>query len=74
LSNGELIAAAEQAEFEILITTDRRLKYQQNLTQRQIAVLVLSTTSWPRIEKVADDVAHKLSVLAAGEFREFDVP
>ena len=51
LQNGLLIAAAEAAGFEVFVTTDRNLKYQQNLATRTIAVVVLLTTSWPRIER-----------------------
>lgn len=51
LENGLLIAAAEKAGFEMLVTTDRHLKYQQNLSGRSIAIVVLLSTSWPRIER-----------------------
>ena len=51
LKNGELLAAAESHGFDVLVTTDTNLEYQQNLTQRKIAIVVLSTTSWPRIQK-----------------------
>lgn len=44
LKNGELLAAAENSGFEVLVTTDTNLQYQQNLTQRKIALVVLSTT------------------------------
>ena len=50
LKNGELLAAAENSGFEVLVT-DTNLQYQQNLNQRKIAIVVLSTTSWPRIQK-----------------------
>lgn len=48
LANGDLLNAAESL-FDLLITTDQNLRYQQNLTGRKIAILVLKTTSWPRI-------------------------
>ena len=51
LQNGLLIAAAEAAGFQVFVTTDRNLKYQQNLATRTIAIVVLLTTSWPRIER-----------------------
>ena len=51
LQNGQLIAAAEAAGFHVFVTTDRNLKYQQNLGTRTIAIVVLLTTSWPRIER-----------------------
>ena len=51
LENGALLQHAESHGFEVLVTTDQNLKYQQNLIRRKIAVVVLSTTSWPRIQK-----------------------
>jgi hypothetical protein len=48
LTNGALLAAAEAAGYELLITTDRNLKYQQNLAGRSLAILVLLSASWPR--------------------------
>ena len=49
LANGALLDAAE-AEFDALITTDQSLRYQQNLVDRRLAILVLPTNSWPRIQ------------------------
>jgi predicted nuclease of predicted toxin-antitoxin system len=49
LTNGELLARAEAEGFDALITTDQSLRYQQNLADRKIGVVVLMTTSWPRI-------------------------
>jgi hypothetical protein len=51
LNNGELLAAAEGNGFEVFVTTDTNLAYQQNLSNRKIAIVVLTTTSWPRIQK-----------------------
>jgi hypothetical protein len=51
LGNGELIAAAEEAGFDLMITTDQNLRYQQNLAERRIGIVVLMTTSWPRIQR-----------------------
>jgi hypothetical protein len=42
LSNGELLTAAEEAGFELLLTTDRRIRHQQNLDERRIALVVLA--------------------------------
>ena len=51
LKNGELLAAAEGNGFEVFVTTDTNLAYQENLSNRKIAIVVLTTTSWPRIQK-----------------------
>jgi hypothetical protein len=49
LSNGDLLVATEKT-FDVFITTDRNLRYQQNLAGRRLAILVLPTTSWPEIQ------------------------
>lgn len=56
LKNGELLDAAEREGFAVFVTTDTKLKYQQNLTGRRIAVVALLTTSWPRIERATAEV------------------
>jgi hypothetical protein len=44
LANGALIDAAEQAGFEVMVTTDKNIRYQQNLTARKIALVVLGNS------------------------------
>lgn len=72
LRNGDLLREAEANEFDVLITTDQNLKYQQNLRGRKIAILVLLTTSWPTIQKNQERVAAAVGVLMPGEYRELD--
>lgn len=74
LENGELLAAAEVQGFEVLVTTDRNLKHQQNLASRAIAVVVLSTTSWPRIRAAAELVAAAVAAAAPGTYAEVSIP
>jgi hypothetical protein len=74
LKNGELLRSAEEAGFEVLVTTDTNLKYQQNLAARQIAVVVLSTTSWPRIRVVAESVSAAVNTASIGSHVEVVVP
>ncbi len=69
LSNGELLAAAE-TKVDVLITTDRSLRSQQNLAGRRIAILVLPTTSWPRLQSIAPRIAQELDSIAPGTYRE----
>lgn len=69
LKNGELLRVAE-AEFEVFITTDRSLRYQQNLAGRRLAILVLPTTSWPKIQAHVAEVIAAVNKLSPGEFRE----
>lgn len=74
LENGALLAAAEADGFEVFVTTDQNLRYQQNLSQRRIAVVVLSTTNWPRIQSHVHLVVDALSGLADGAFLEVSIP
>jgi hypothetical protein len=49
LTNGDLLAEAERAGFEVFLTADKNIRYQQNLAGRKIAVVVLSTPQWPAL-------------------------
>lgn len=73
LKNGELLAAAERDGFDLFITTDTNLKYQQTLTDRTLAILVLGTTSWPRIRKAADTVAAAVAEAKPGRYAEIRI-
>ena len=74
VTNGDLIHLAEQQGYELLITTDTNLRYQQNLKTRAIAILVLSTTSWPRIRSAAELVVVEVAGIRAGEYCELRIP
>ena len=69
LRNGELLAKAE-AEFDVLVTTDRNLRHQQNLAERRIAILVLPTTSWPRLQSITREIAAAVATLQPGQYLE----
>lgn len=74
LENGDLLQAAEIAGFDVLRTTDSNLKYQQNLATRRIAIVVLSATSWPRIQRLIPRIRGALSSAASGSYLEVEVP
>ena len=74
LKNGELLARAEAEGFEALVTTDRNLKYQQNLADRRIAIVVLSTTSWPRIQANVSLVLQAIDAAKPGGYAEVQIP
>jgi hypothetical protein len=69
LDNGALLKAAE-TDFEALITTDQNLRYQQNLTGQRLAILVLPTTSWPKIRAHEREVVAAVNALSAGDVVE----
>ena len=70
LRNGELLAMAEKS-FDLLVTTDQQLKYQQNLSDRKLGVLVLMTTSWPRIQLRIPQILEAIDHMSPGEYLEF---
>lgn len=71
LSNGELLSAAEEAGFELLLTTDRRIRYQQNLRVRRIALIVLTgSTKWSRVRQHADRIAAAVAATIPGSYTE----
>jgi hypothetical protein len=74
LTNGDLILLAEKEGYELLITTDTNLRYQQNLQERAIAILVLTTTSWPRIRKVTDRIQAAIAAIASGDVQKLQIP
>ena len=73
LQNGALIAVAEAAGFEVFVTTDRNLKYQQNLAGRSLAIVVLLSTSWPRIQQARPQVVQAVNEALPGSYREVSV-
>ena len=70
LSNGNLLAAAEAALFDLLITTDQNLRYQQNLSRSSLAILVLPTTRWAIIQKHAALVVAAITHINPGEYKQ----
>jgi hypothetical protein len=73
LRNGDLIAQAEAAGFEVLVTTDQNLKYQQNLSERRLAVVVLLSTSWPKIQARVLAVTTAVDEANPGSYVEVEV-
>ena len=69
LTNGDLLAAAER-RFDVLVTTDRNLRHQQSLSGRTLAILVLPTTSWPRLRNRVEEILTALALLKTGEYLE----
>ena len=70
LQNGALISKAEAAGFDLLLTTDRNWKHQQNLSDRRLAVVVLPTTSWPKIQEKVSAVVIAVDEDTSGSYTE----
>src|ERR1700677_4034865 len=60
LSNGSLIAVAEAAGYEVLLTADKNLRYQQNLADRALAIVVIGTNHWKTVRRNAHRVVEAL--------------
>jgi hypothetical protein len=74
LQNGELLDAAESAGFDVFVTTDRNIRFQQNLTGRKIAVVVLGKGRWRLIRVRLREIAGVIATAMPGSFTEVDIP
>lgn len=74
LQNGNLLKAAEADAYEVFLTTDQNLQYEQNLSARSISVVILSTTSWPRIKLATAAVLSAIESACPGQFTVVDIP
>ena len=74
LTNGDLLAEAEGAGFDVLLTADKNMRYQQNLTGRRIALVVLSTPQWLRVRLHLDIIAAAVNAATPGSYAEVAIP
>ena len=75
LNNGALLKAAEDAAVDLLLTTDQRIRYQQNLSGRKIAIVVLAgTTKWARVRLHLERIAAVVDLAMPGSYTEVDIP
>ncbi len=70
LENGDLIDAAEKAGFDVLVTADRNLRYQQNLTGRRLGIVVLPSNKLRVLRTIAPDIRRTLDALKPGDYVE----
>ena len=74
LSNGDLLSAAERAGFDVMRTADRRIRYQQNLAGRRLALIVLSSPAWPVVKNHVSVIKAPIDAATAGSYQEADLP
>jgi hypothetical protein len=72
ISNGDLLEKAEK-EFNVLVTTDKQLRYQQNLADRRIAVLVLPYASWISLRMHTEKIAKAVTAMQPGGYEELQL-
>ncbi len=73
LSNGDLLDAAE-AQFDVLVTTDQNLRYQQNLAGRRLAILILPFASWPKLQGHVPRIVSAIEAMTPGQYLELTLP
>lgn len=74
LVNGALLDAAEAAGFELFVTADKNIRYQQNLTGRKISIIVLGNAQWPVLRRYVDRVVAEVNAVTPRSFAEVDIP
>lgn len=73
LLNGDLLDRAEQEGYEVLITTDQSMRYQQNLAGRRLAIIVLLRTAWPYVRLRVEDIRAAVAEAQPGELKEVPI-
>jgi len=73
LTNGDLLAEAERAGFDVLLTADKNMRHQQNLRGRKIALVVLSTPQWPVVRLHSERIAAAVNVATPGSYIEVNL-
>jgi len=74
LENGELLKAAEAAGFDVLVTPDKNIRHQQNLTVRTIALVVLGNPRWPVLRLHVKRVVAAVNGATPGSYTEVEIP
>jgi hypothetical protein len=74
ISNGELLRLAEDAGFDLLVTTDKKIRYQQNLKGRRIALVVLGNSTWRIVRLYLDRIVAAVDASTPGSYVEVEIP
>jgi predicted nuclease of predicted toxin-antitoxin system len=74
LKNGELLNVAEQAGFDVLVTADKNIRYQQNPHGRKLSIVVLNQLRWGLVRRMSAEIAAAVGAATPGSFAEVDIP
>jgi hypothetical protein len=74
LKNGELLKAAEDAGFDVLVTPDKNIRYQPNLKIHTIAIVVLGNAQWPVLCRHVERVVVAVNAAKPGTYCEVEIP
>jgi len=74
LGNGVLIQSAEEAGYDLFLSTDQKIRCQQNLSRRKIAFVVLTDQQWPNVRLLLEGIVAAVNSAAIGSYAEVDIP
>jgi len=74
LANGDLLKMAEDAGFDLLLSTDKNIRYQQNLTGRRIAIVILGNPQRPAVHRHINLVIDAVNAATPGSYIEVEIP
>ena len=74
LENGKLLKAAEAAAFDVMVTSDQNIRYQQNLTGMKLALVVLGSNIWPIVRNHGAAIAAKVNAATPGRYDFIEMP
>jgi hypothetical protein len=74
LENGELLTMAEQAGFDVMVTSDQNIRYQQNLSGRKLALVVLGSNIWPVVRQYGAAIGATVAGASPGGYDFIDMP
>lgn len=72
MKNGERLQCAEEQGFDVLLTTDRNIRYQQNLDGRQVAIVVLGNAQWPNVRLQLAQIGQVVNAATPGSYQNAD--
>jgi len=72
-TNGDLLTEAERAGFDVFLTADKNIRYQQNLASRKVSVVVLSTPQWPLVRLHTAKIATAVNAVLPGSYLEVQI-
>ena len=72
IENGDLVRRADE-RFDIFVTSDQNLRYQQGLTSRRIAIVELWTNNLRKLERNGDEIRRVVDEIQPGEFRRVEL-
>ena len=74
LENGALLEVAETAAFDVMVTSDQNIRYQQNLAGRKLALVVLGSNIWPVVRNHETAIAAKVDAATPGSYAFIEIP